>query len=125
MRGDLRNVELWVTNSNTYSQWNKTKDQLREPLLHETFVLIIQTIIEGVQSIASDADVQSTTSTTPEEHDETETLTRKEGCHNPSLGLATKAKGLQGCGPRRRLESHITCSQECKECEGMNLHTPK
>jgi hypothetical protein len=21
-------------------------------------------------------------------------------CRNPSLGLATKAKGLQGCGPR-------------------------
>ncbi len=24
-----------------------------------------------------------------------------------------------------RPESHITCSRECKECEGMNLHTPK
>jgi hypothetical protein len=25
-----------------------------------------------------------------------------ERCHNPSLGLATKARGLQGCGPRGR-----------------------
>jgi hypothetical protein len=23
-------------------------------------------------------------------------------CRNPSLGLATKARGLQGCGPRRK-----------------------
>jgi len=51
-------------------------------------------------------------------------------CRNPSLGLATKAKGLQGCEPRRRKPgsqskgiarvrdkrkpgSHITYSQEC------------
>ncbi len=27
----------------------------------------------------------------------------KEHCRNPSLGLATKAKGLQGCEPRRSL----------------------
>ncbi len=27
-------------------------------------------------------------------------------CRNPSFGLATKAKGLQGCGPRRSRESH-------------------
>ncbi len=46
-------------------------------------------------------------------------------CHNPSLGLATKARGLQGCGPRGRSEIHSTCSRECKECEGMNPHTPK
>jgi hypothetical protein len=44
---------------------------------------------------------------------------------NPSLGLVTKARGLQGCEQRGRPESHITCSRECKECEGMNLHTPK
>jgi hypothetical protein len=53
-------------------------------------------------------------------------------CHNPSFGLATKAKGLQGCGPRGRKPgsqgksiarvrakkkpgSHITYSQECKK----------
>jgi hypothetical protein len=46
-------------------------------------------------------------------------------CHNPSLGLATKARGLQGYGPRGRPGSHFTCSRECKECESMNPHTPK
>jgi hypothetical protein len=32
-----------------------------------------------------------------------------ERCHNLSLGLATKARGLQGCGPRERLGviSHV------------------
>jgi hypothetical protein len=29
------------------------------------------------------------------------------------------------CGPISRPGSHITCSQECKECEGVNPHTPK
>ncbi len=33
--------------------------------------------------------------------------------------------GLQGCGPISRPGSHITCSRECKECEGVNPHTPK
>jgi hypothetical protein len=49
-------------------------------------------------------------------------------CRNPSIWLATKARGLQDCGPRSRFGSHITCSRECKEykeCEGVNLHTPK
>ncbi len=46
-------------------------------------------------------------------------------CRNLSFGLATKARGLQGCTPRGRPMSHFTCSWECKECEGMNLHTPK
>jgi hypothetical protein len=45
-------------------------------------------------------------------------------CRNPSLWLATKARGLQGGGLNSRPESHITCSQECKECEGVNPHTP-
>jgi hypothetical protein len=44
-------------------------------------------------------------------------------CRNPSLGLATKARGLQGCGRRGRPGSHLTCSQECEKCEGMNPHT--
>jgi len=64
-------------------------------------------------------------------------------CCNPSLGLATKAKGLQGCEPRgssrvkakgrkpgsqgkgiarvrakRKPRSHITYSQECKKVWG-------
>jgi hypothetical protein len=29
-----------------------------------------------------------------------EILVLKGFCHNPSFGLTTKAKGLQGCGPR-------------------------
>jgi hypothetical protein len=32
-------------------------------------------------------------------------------CHNPSLKLVTKVRGLQGCGPRGRPGSHFTCSQ--------------
>jgi hypothetical protein len=37
---------------------------------------------------------------------------------NPNLGLATKARGLQGCGPRGKPGS-------VRECDGINLHTPK
>jgi len=46
-------------------------------------------------------------------------------CHNPSLGLATKAKGLQGCGPRESsgVTSHTPGS--VRKCEGVNPHTPK
>jgi hypothetical protein len=53
-------------------------------------------------------------------------------CRNPSFGLVTKAKGLQGCGPivrkpgsqgkgiarvraKSKPGSHITYSQECKK----------
>ncbi len=46
-------------------------------------------------------------------------------CRNPSIWLATKARGLRGCGPKSRPGSHITYSRECKECEGMSPHTPK
>jgi hypothetical protein len=46
-----------------------------------------------------------------------------------AINLVTLALGLrprqgQGCKPRGRLGSHITWSRECKECEGMNPHTP-
>jgi hypothetical protein len=46
-------------------------------------------------------------------------------CRNPSLELATKAKGLQGCGPKGSpgVTSHIPGSG--RKCEGVNLHTPK
>jgi len=46
-------------------------------------------------------------------------------CHNPSFRLATKAKGLQGCEPRKSpgITSHTPESVE--KCEGVNLHTPK
>ncbi len=46
-------------------------------------------------------------------------------CRNPNFGLATKAKGLQGCGPRESpgITSHTPASVE--KCEGVNPHTPK
>jgi hypothetical protein len=60
---------------------------------------------------------------------------RLQMCRNPSFGLATKAKGLQGCGRRgrkpgsqgkgiarlrakRKPGSHITYSRECKKVWG-------
>ncbi len=46
-------------------------------------------------------------------------------CCNPSLGLITKAKGLQGCGPRLSSGDAFLCPGNAKECEGKNLHTPK
>jgi hypothetical protein len=39
-------------------------------------------------------------------------------CHNPSLGLATKARAYKIVGQERKLGSE-------RKCEGMNLHTPK
>jgi hypothetical protein len=44
---------------------------------------------------------------------------------NPSFGLTTKAKGLQGCGPRGSpgVTSHTPGS--VRKCEGVNPHTPK
>jgi hypothetical protein len=46
-------------------------------------------------------------------------------CRNPSFGLATKAKRLQGCGPKGSsgVTSHILGS--VGKCEGVNPHTPK
>jgi len=46
-------------------------------------------------------------------------------CCNPSFGLATKAKGLQGCRPRGSpgVTSHAPGS--VGKCEGVNPHTPK
>jgi hypothetical protein len=40
-------------------------------------------------------------------------------CRNPNFGLATKAKGLQGCGPRRspRVTSHTP--EIVRKCEGV------
>jgi hypothetical protein len=45
-------------------------------------------------------------------------------CHNPSLGLATKARGCK-VAAKWETQEHSTCSQECKKCEGMSPHTPK
>jgi len=46
-------------------------------------------------------------------------------CRNPSLGLTTKAKELQGCRPRGSpgVTSHVPGS--VGKCEGVNPHTPK
>ncbi len=46
-------------------------------------------------------------------------------CRNPNFGLATKAKGLQGCEPKESpgITSHIPGS--VKKSEGVNLHTTK
>jgi hypothetical protein len=51
--------------------------------------------------------------------------TKKGKCRNPSFGLATKAKGLQRCGPRGSpgVTSHTLGS--VGKCEGVNPHTPK
>jgi hypothetical protein len=46
-------------------------------------------------------------------------------CHNPSFGLATKAKGLQGCGPRESSGFTSHTLKSVGKCEGMNPHTPK
>jgi len=50
---------------------------------------------------------------------------KKIKCRNPSFGLATKAKGLQGCGPREspKVTSHTPGS--VGKCEGVIPHTPK
>jgi len=46
-------------------------------------------------------------------------------CRNPSLGLATKAKGLQGCGPRGILGVTSHTPRSVRKCEGVNPHTPQ
>ncbi len=46
-------------------------------------------------------------------------------CRNPSFGLATKAKGLQGCGPRGSPGVTSETPGCVGECEGVSYHTPK
>jgi hypothetical protein len=53
MKEDLRNVELWVKHFDTYNRWrelgilgSKTKDELQELLLQETFILVAQMVTE-------------------------------------------------------------------------------
>jgi len=46
-------------------------------------------------------------------------------CRDPSLGLVTKAKGSQGCGPRLSSGVTFSCPGSAKECEGKKPHTPK
>jgi hypothetical protein len=46
-------------------------------------------------------------------------------CHNPNLGLTTKARAYKGAGQEGspRVTSHAPGN--VRECEGMNPHTPK
>jgi hypothetical protein len=46
-------------------------------------------------------------------------------CRNPSFGLATKAKGLQECGPRGSLGVTSHTPRSVRKCEEVNPHTPK
>jgi len=46
-------------------------------------------------------------------------------CRNPSFGLATKAKGLQGCEPKGSPGVTSESPRNARECEGLSLHTPK
>jgi hypothetical protein len=46
-------------------------------------------------------------------------------CRNLSLGLATKAKGLQGRRPRGNPGVTSHTPRSVGKCEGVNPHTPK
>jgi hypothetical protein len=46
-------------------------------------------------------------------------------CRNPSFGLSTKAKGLQGCGPKGSPGVTSRTPGSVGKCEGVNPHTPK
>jgi hypothetical protein len=46
-------------------------------------------------------------------------------CRNPSFGLATKAKGLQGCGPKGSPGVTSGTPRSVGKREGVNPHTPK
>ncbi len=45
--------------------------------------------------------------------------------HNPSLGLATKAKGLHGYKPKGSIGVTPHAPRSARECEGVNLHILK
>ncbi len=46
-------------------------------------------------------------------------------CRNPSLGLATKARGCKVAGQEGSPGVMPHAPKNVKECEGINLHTPK
>jgi hypothetical protein len=46
-------------------------------------------------------------------------------CHDFSLELATKAKGMESWRPKVQLGSPIHTPKNVGKCEGMNPHTPK
>jgi hypothetical protein len=46
-------------------------------------------------------------------------------CHNPSLGLVTKARVCKVASQERSIGITYSAPGSAKECEGMNPHTPK
>ncbi len=46
-------------------------------------------------------------------------------CRNPSLGLATKARACKSVGQEGSPRITFHAPGSAKECERMNLHTPK
>jgi len=46
-------------------------------------------------------------------------------CHNPNLGLATKARVCKGVGQERSLGVTFHAPEKVGKCEGMNFHIPK
>ncbi len=46
-------------------------------------------------------------------------------CRNPNFGLTTKARACKGAGQMWSLGVTFHAFENVKECEGMNLHTPK
>jgi hypothetical protein len=46
-------------------------------------------------------------------------------CHNPSLGLANKARACEGASQKWSPGVTFHAPGNVGECEGMNLHTPK
>ncbi len=50
----------------------------------------------------------------------------KEGnCHDFSLGLTTKARGMERCRPKVQPGIHIHTLRSVGKCEGMSPHGPK
>ncbi len=45
-------------------------------------------------------------------------------CHNPSLGLATKARGCKVASQEGRPRVMPHAPGNARECEGIDLHTP-
>jgi len=46
-------------------------------------------------------------------------------CHNPNLGLATKARGYKVAGQEGSSGVMLHAPRSVRECEGINPHTPK
>jgi hypothetical protein len=46
-------------------------------------------------------------------------------CHNPNLRFGTKTRACEGASEEGSLGVTCHAPRSAKECEGMNLHTPK